>query len=92
MSEASSGVYTLALDTLPPGNVTITPSSGDSGAVRVAPASLTFTPSNWDTPQAVSVTGVDDDNDNNETVNREPWHQRLRHPHRCSCRDGDGGG
>ena len=66
--EASSGVYTLLLDTLPPGAVTITPSSSDSGAVSVSPASLTFTPSNWDTPQAVSVTGVQDGDDNNETV------------------------
>ena len=66
--EASSGVYTLLLDTPPPGAVTITPSSSDSGAVSVSSASLTFTPSNWDTPQAVSVTGVQDGDDNNETV------------------------
>ena len=66
--EASSGVYTLLLDTLPPGAVTITPGSGNSGAVSVSPASLTFTPSNWDTARTVSVTGVEDDDANNETV------------------------
>ena len=66
--EASSGVYTLVLDTLPPGAVTISPSSGDSGALTVSPARLTFTPSNWDTPWTVSVTGVEDADDNSETV------------------------
>ena len=60
--------YTVTLDTLPSGPVTITPTGGDSGAVSVEPASLTFTPSNWDTAQTVSVTGVQDDDANNETV------------------------
>ena len=66
--EGETATYTLVLDILPTGAVTITPGSSDSGAVSVSPASLTFTPSNWDTPRTVSVTAVQDDDTNNETV------------------------
>ena len=68
VSEGSNGAYTLVLNTPPPGTVTITPTSGDSGAVSVSPASLAFTTANWNTPQAVTVTGVEDDDTTNETV------------------------
>ena len=68
VNEGSTVSYTVTLVTLPAGNVTISPSSSDSDAVSVEPASLTFTPSNWDTPRTVSVTGVQDDDASNETV------------------------
>ena len=68
LNEGETAAYTLVLETPPPGNVTITPTSGDSGAVSVSPARLTFTPSNWDTPRTVTVTGVNDDDATNETV------------------------
>src|SRR5439155_608502 len=41
-------------------NVTIGLSSSDLTEGTVAPASLTFTPANWNTTQTVTVTGVDD--------------------------------
>ena len=66
--EGGTATYTLALDTLPNGPVTITPTNGDSGAVSVSPARLTFTPSNWDMPRTISVTGLQDDDANDETV------------------------
>ena len=53
--------YTVALDTLPTGTVTITPASEDAGAVTLSPAALSFSPSNWDTAQAVTVTAQHDD-------------------------------
>ena len=68
VGEESSGTYTVTLNTPPPGPVTISPSSSDSGAVSVEPASITFTAANWDTPRTVSVTGVQDDDANNEMV------------------------
>ena len=68
VAEAGSGVYTLVLDSLPPGAVTITPASGDTDAVSVSPASLTFSTANWDRPQTVAVTSAQDDDANNETV------------------------
>ena len=51
--------YTMKLDGQPTGTVTVTVTSSTSAAT-VSPGSLTFTPSNWSTPQTVTVTGVDD--------------------------------
>ena len=68
LNEGSTTSYTVTLNTQPAGPVTITPTTGDSGAVSVSPVSLTFTPSNWDTPQTVMVAGVNDDDNTNETV------------------------
>ncbi|MCO6453974.1 MAG: S8 family serine peptidase, partial [Pirellulaceae bacterium] len=44
----------------PSSNVVLSVVSGDTGEVTVAPALLTFTPGNWNQPQTVTVTGVDD--------------------------------
>ena len=49
----------------------MTVSSGDTGEATASPASLTFTPSNWNTAQTVTVTGVDDptvDGDQTTTI------------------------
>ena len=53
--------FTLVLDAEPTSNVVIDITSDDTGEVTVSTASLTFTTANWDTPQTVTVTGVDDD-------------------------------
>ena len=62
--------YTVVLGTLPTAHVEIEIESGDTGAATVGPTILTFTPSNWNTAQTVTVTGVDDDVDqsNNRRV------------------------
>ena len=52
--------YTVALNTEPTASVTIAVTSGDTGAATVSPATLTFTPTTWNTAQTVTVTGVDD--------------------------------
>ncbi len=57
----SAGDYTVVLDTQPAEDVIITVASGDTAVVTVSTASLTFTTSNWNTPQTVTVTAVNDD-------------------------------
>jgi OmpA family protein/glucodextranase-like protein len=52
--------FTAVLRSQPTANVGIGLSSSDLTEGTVAPASLTFTPANWNVPQTVSVTGVDD--------------------------------
>src|SRR5262249_18301627 len=52
--------FTIVLDTAPTGNVTIGLSSSDTTEATVSPASVTFTPANWNVPQTVTVTGVND--------------------------------
>ena len=76
-------IYTLVLDTQPAGNVEITVASDTPGAATVAPLSLTFTASNWDTVQTVTVTGVNDNvvGDRTATIS-----------HSIDTGDGDGAG
>ena len=61
--EGESGSYTVVLGSEPTGTVTITASSGDATVATVTPSSLTFTTSNWDTAQTVTVSGVENDVD-----------------------------
>jgi len=55
-----TATFTVALNSQPTANVSIGLSSSDLTEGTVAPASLTFTAANWNTPQTVTVTGVDD--------------------------------
>jgi len=52
--------FTVVLDSEPTGPVTIGVSSDDPTEGTPAPTTLAFMPSDWDTPQTVTVTGVDD--------------------------------
>ncbi len=55
--------YSVRLTEEPSGDVTVTPVSADASVVAVSGA-LTFTAANWQAPQTVTVTAVDDDIDN----------------------------
>jgi hypothetical protein len=67
--DGSQDTYTVVLTSQPTAEVTISISSGDEGEATVSPSTLTFTTGNWDTPQTVTVTGVDDTNiDGTQTV------------------------
>jgi len=66
-SEAGTqDTFTVVLNTEPSANVTIGISSSNTQEGTVTPANLTFTPANWDTPQTVTITGVDDDIDDGD--------------------------
>jgi hypothetical protein len=54
----ATDTYTVVLTGEPTANVTITPSPNSQ--LTVSPASLTFTTSNWNVPQTVTVTAVND--------------------------------
>ena len=56
----STDTFSVVLNVQPAGTVVITVSSGDTGEATVGSTSLTFTTANWNTPQTVTVTGVDD--------------------------------
>ncbi len=53
--------FTVVLNAEASTDVVLDISSNDTGEATVNPASLTFTATDWDTPQTVTVTGVDDD-------------------------------
>lgn len=56
----SAAVFGFALTSQPTATVTLTLTSADATEGTVSPATLTFTTVNWNTPQSVTVTPVDD--------------------------------
>ena len=60
LAEGGQAAYTVVLDALPSGNVVIGVTRSGSSDVTVSPATLTFTPSNWDTAQTVTVRAAQD--------------------------------
>ena len=68
VNEGSTDTYTVVLDSKPTGNVTVTPwrTSGDAD-VTVSGA-LTFTPDNWASAQAVTVSAAEDLDANDDTA------------------------
>ena len=72
VSEAgTTASFTVVLDSQPSGNVIFDVTSADTGEASVSVTQLTFTNTDWATPQTVTVTGVDDsldDGDQSTTV------------------------
>lgn len=58
--EGGTAQFTIVLGTAPTASVTIPLSSSDPTEGIVSPSSVTFTTGNWNVPQIVTVTGVDD--------------------------------
>ncbi|MBN2777226.1 MAG: HYR domain-containing protein [Bacteroidales bacterium] len=58
--------FTVTLGSAPTGTVVIDVTSSDLTEATVSPATLTFNASNWSTPQTVTVTGVNDDVDDDD--------------------------
>ncbi|HEX2877742.1 MAG TPA: hypothetical protein VHP33_41115, partial [Polyangiaceae bacterium] len=52
--------FTIALNSEPKADVTITLTSSNTKEGTVSPASVTFTSLNWNAPQKITITGVDD--------------------------------
>ena len=55
----TTDTFTIVLNAQPASNVVLTVTSSDTGEATVN-TPLTFTSGNWNTPQTVTVTGVDD--------------------------------
>lgn len=64
----ATDTYTLSLTSQPSANVTINLSSLPTSQVTAAPASITFTTSNWNQPQTITLTAVNDSVFENELV------------------------
>ena len=64
VEEGGTGSYAVVLTAAPTaGTVTVTPTSGDENVATVS-AALTFDTTDWNVPQTVTVTGLDDAVDN----------------------------
>jgi hypothetical protein len=58
--DGTTAKFTVSLVTAPTATVLVPVTSTDPGEGTVSPTSLTFSPANWNVPQVVTVTGVDD--------------------------------
>ncbi|MBA3483776.1 MAG: hypothetical protein H0T51_18385, partial [Pirellulales bacterium] len=58
--ERSAATVTFILQTQPTADVTIPLAVSDPSQATISAASLTFTPANWNVPQAVTISGIDD--------------------------------
>ncbi len=58
VQDGATTTYTVVLDSQPTANVVVAATSGTPARATVAPASRTFTTTNWNTPQTFTVTGV----------------------------------
>ena len=56
---ATAGSYRIKLDTVPAGDVSVSLGASEEGTLSFSPATLEFTPSNWDSFQTVSVTALE---------------------------------
>ncbi len=65
---AGTDDFTVVLSQQPQSDVVIDLTSGDTDEATVTPATLTFSPSNWDQPQTVSITGIPDVNISDDEV------------------------
>ncbi len=59
--DGGSASFTISLKSKPSADVSFNLSSSDEGEGVVSPTSITFTPENWNSPQTITITGVDDD-------------------------------
>ena len=66
IESGSTAAFDVVLNTQPTGDVTISVASNDSTEGTTDVSSLTFTSSNWNVSQTVTVTGVDDSVDDGD--------------------------
>jgi large repetitive protein len=64
----ATDAMTVVLTARPVADVVFNVSSGDLSEATVAPAQVTFTNADWNVPKSVTVTGVDDDEDDGDQV------------------------
>jgi hypothetical protein len=64
----TTATFTVVLGAQPSGPVSIGVKSSDVSEGTVSPSTLTFTSANWNTPQTVTVTGVNDDANDSSVI------------------------
>ena len=65
---SNTGMFDVVLDSDPGATTTVAVASADTGAATVDKAALTFTTTDWNSAQTVTVTARADDDANDETV------------------------
>ena len=87
--DGGRATYTVRLNTMPTATVTVFAESADTSIATVSPLLLTFTRANWNQAQTVTVTGVNDDEDNPQIMDSENDGRSVRIMHASSGGDYD---
>ena len=92
--DTTGASYTVVLDTQPTAGVTVTVAGHSGTEVTPNPATLTFSTTNWETPQTITVTAADANlvNDTVTLTHSAEEHGQQLQQHHDRRRDGDGGG
>lgn len=65
INEGETGTFTVVLQSAPSVDQSVSINISNDNVIQISPASLTFTPQNWDTPQTVTVTTLSGDYETN---------------------------
>lgn len=68
LNENANNTFTISLSAQPSASVVVNINSSNTNAAIVTPSSLIFTSANWNTPQSVTISGVDDVNVTDDDV------------------------
>ena len=68
IAEGGSGTFTVKLASAPNVKQTVYLALSDNTKLSVSPASLVFTPDNWETEQTVTLTAAQDEDMKNDTI------------------------
>lgn len=68
IAEGGSGTFEVYLETAPSHNQPVYLAVSDNTRLSVSPSTLTFTPTNYATPQIVTVTAAQDEDEENESI------------------------
>ena len=66
--DGGQAIFAVVLNSEPIANVTVDLTSSDPGEGTLSQTSLTFKPEDWDTPQFVTITGIDDQIDDGDVA------------------------
>ena len=64
MEEGGTRTFTVALDSAPSVNQIVCLAVSDNSRLSISPPTITFTSENWETPQTVTASSIQDDDDN----------------------------
>ncbi|MBF0238411.1 MAG: S-layer homology domain-containing protein [SAR324 cluster bacterium] len=59
--DGGSATFTVSLSSQPTAPVNLKLQSSKAGEIRISPTALVLTPANWNAPQTITLTGVDDE-------------------------------
>ena len=68
VEEGGSDTFTVVLNSAPSVNQIVYLAVSDNSRLSISPPTITFTSENWETPQTVTVSSVQDDDDNDDSI------------------------